>query len=388
MSPKGAAGFVLSIGSLDSRDDADIRAKLVEENLVDAVVILPENLFYNTTIGACLWFIRRNKSSDETLFVDARKLKYIEGRSQRSLSEELMLNIAAIFRLHYGQKQDFLELVHNYLGRSNAFLSDFHKQVETAYLLFADALRQLEHFWAQSPALLSAEKQAEVLDFQLVAKIEQLHNDITALPDAATTFFAENTDAWQSAFAQYAAAFDALQTDEMNRQQQHLTNQLLPLLAALPNWTARYESINTQLAECLDFIKTLTAKSPKLKKLWATANVFYDAYALLRTAPELTDTATQIQYFQQQVAWLHVQFPDAHYRNVKGMCHAAAIAEVREQGYVLTPARYVGIAEIEETEEDYAAKIAELQQILFNQMQHSVGLDADIRQSLAQLKGA
>jgi type I restriction enzyme M protein len=57
LAPTGCAGFVLSNGSLSSNTggEGDIRKRIVEDDLVDCIVMLPTQLFYNTGIPACLW---------------------------------------------------------------------------------------------------------------------------------------------------------------------------------------------------------------------------------------------------------------------------------------------------------------------------------------------
>jgi type I restriction enzyme M protein len=83
LAPNGIAGFVLANGSMSSNQsgEGEIRKALIEGDLVDCMVALPGQLFYNTQIPACLWFLTRNKGNGkfrqrqgETLFIDARKL--------------------------------------------------------------------------------------------------------------------------------------------------------------------------------------------------------------------------------------------------------------------------------------------------------------------------
>ena len=67
LAPTGAAGFVLSNGSLSSNTsgEGEIRKALVEQDLVDCIVMLPTQLFYNTGIPACLWFLSRYKNGNK-----------------------------------------------------------------------------------------------------------------------------------------------------------------------------------------------------------------------------------------------------------------------------------------------------------------------------------
>jgi len=82
LSANGRAGFVLSNGSMstNTRTEGDIRQHIVDADLVDCMVALPPQLFYNTQIPACLWFLNRNKPTHrkgQTLFIDARNMGYL-----------------------------------------------------------------------------------------------------------------------------------------------------------------------------------------------------------------------------------------------------------------------------------------------------------------------
>ena len=103
LSPTGSAGFVLSNGSLSSNTsgEGDIRKALVEADLVDCIVMLPTQLFYNTGIPACLWFLSRYKNGNksrsrkgEVLFIDASELGYMVNRRNRAFSDEDIAKIA------------------------------------------------------------------------------------------------------------------------------------------------------------------------------------------------------------------------------------------------------------------------------------------------------
>ena len=95
----GVAGFVMANGSLSSVSggEGDIRQRIVEADLIDAIVALPPQLFLTTGIPACLWFLTRDKTgrnlrasdrdrTGETLFVDARKLGMMETSTLRVLT--------------------------------------------------------------------------------------------------------------------------------------------------------------------------------------------------------------------------------------------------------------------------------------------------------------
>ena len=95
LAPTGIAGFVLANGSMSSNtsNEGEIRKSIVEEDLVDCMVALPSQLFYNTMIPACLWFVARDKDnhgkrkrSGEILFIDARNMGKMIDRRHRELT--------------------------------------------------------------------------------------------------------------------------------------------------------------------------------------------------------------------------------------------------------------------------------------------------------------
>ncbi|MBK7357724.1 MAG: SAM-dependent DNA methyltransferase [Saprospiraceae bacterium] len=64
LSENGVAGFVLANGALSGGgDEYKIRRKLIENNLVEAILVLPRNLFYTTDISVTLWFLNKNKKA-------------------------------------------------------------------------------------------------------------------------------------------------------------------------------------------------------------------------------------------------------------------------------------------------------------------------------------
>ncbi len=71
LAPNGVAGFVLANGSMSSNQsgEGDIRRAMVEADVVDVMVALPPQLFFNTQIPACLWFLAKDKSGSLFGFV-------------------------------------------------------------------------------------------------------------------------------------------------------------------------------------------------------------------------------------------------------------------------------------------------------------------------------
>ena len=70
LSENGVAGFILSNGALSGDGtEKEIRKKLIENNLVESIIILPRNMFYTTDISVTLWILNKN-SSRSHLYID------------------------------------------------------------------------------------------------------------------------------------------------------------------------------------------------------------------------------------------------------------------------------------------------------------------------------
>ncbi len=115
LGPKGVEGFVLANGSMSSNtsNEGEIRKNIVEADLVDCMVALPGQLFYNTMIPACLWFVARDKQNSkfrdrrgEVLFIDARKLGTMADRRHRELTQEDIKKIADTYHVWRGELVD------------------------------------------------------------------------------------------------------------------------------------------------------------------------------------------------------------------------------------------------------------------------------------------
>ncbi len=102
LKPTGTAGVVLANGSMSSNtnNEGAIRKAMVDADVVEIMVALPPQLFFNTQIPACLWFLTKDKNKNgrnrkgEFLFIDARKLGRMEGRVNRVFDDADIEKIA------------------------------------------------------------------------------------------------------------------------------------------------------------------------------------------------------------------------------------------------------------------------------------------------------
>ena len=115
LAPGGSAGVVMANGSMSSNSggEGDIRAQLVEADLVSCMVALPTQLFRSTGIPVCTWFFAKDKSAGagggidrtgQVLFIDARNLGHMVDRAERAFSDDDIAKIANTFRAWRGTK--------------------------------------------------------------------------------------------------------------------------------------------------------------------------------------------------------------------------------------------------------------------------------------------
>lgn len=109
--PTGRAGIVLANGSMSSsqNSEGEIRAAMVQADVVEVMVALPGQLFFNTQIPACLWFLTKAKPAHrkgEVLFIDARKLGSMISRVQAELTDEAIDRIASTVAAWRGEAED------------------------------------------------------------------------------------------------------------------------------------------------------------------------------------------------------------------------------------------------------------------------------------------
>lgn len=121
LAPNGSMALLLANGSMSSNTsgEGEIRKRLIEDDKIECMVALPGQLFTNTQIPACIWFLTKNKKahpdksgegayrdrSGEVLFIDARRLGYMKDRVLRAFTQEDIEKIAGTihsWRMAYG----------------------------------------------------------------------------------------------------------------------------------------------------------------------------------------------------------------------------------------------------------------------------------------------
>ena len=121
LSDNGVAGFILANGALSGGgEEYKIRKKLIENNIVDAIVIIPRNTFYSTDISVTLWILNKNKTKhtaeinkqtknyrkrDEVLFMDLRRWGSVVEKKFMELTKNDINQVAQNY--HNWQQEDY-----------------------------------------------------------------------------------------------------------------------------------------------------------------------------------------------------------------------------------------------------------------------------------------
>ena len=105
LAPEGRAGIVMPRGTLTSSQGGDdaIRKAFLDDDVIECIIDLPGQLFFNTQIPSSLWFFNKDKSkwksdrNDQVLFIDARKLGTAISRTQIEFSDAEIARLSDTF---------------------------------------------------------------------------------------------------------------------------------------------------------------------------------------------------------------------------------------------------------------------------------------------------
>ncbi|MBS9780981.1 MAG: type I restriction-modification system subunit M [Gammaproteobacteria bacterium] len=156
----GRMGVVVPHGVLfRGSSEGKIRTKLIDENLLDAVIGLPEKLFYGTGIPAAILIFKKNKTDEKVLFIDASR-EFKAGKNQNLLTDE---NIAKIVETYNNR-----ESVDKY-----AYLADMAEIAENDYNL--NIPRYVDTFEEEEEIDLMAVRQERL---ELQAELQKLEKQM------------------------------------------------------------------------------------------------------------------------------------------------------------------------------------------------------------------
>lgn len=310
----GRAGFVMANSASDARGaEAEARAKLVNDGMVDVMVTIASNFFYTVTLPVTLWFLDRAKTDaahprhGQTLFIDARRTYHQITRKLREFTEAQQQNLTAIVWLYRGETAKFQALRQRYLEALVTWRDtevtdpDFEPKRE-----YQGLTRHRGGYMAALQVLAMS-----VLDWR--DGVELLLSDEARKAQRALPSWGEDLSLLLE------LTVDTLPTDKAG-------------LVALG-----------QRAEALVNFADKTLR-PAKDKTWSGANLRGWLRQVLDMLDSLLFVMERVGYFEAQLAWLDGHFPDGEYRDVEGLCYLANRTDIQAQQYSLNPGRYVGVA--------------------------------------------
>ena len=182
LSESGVAGFLLANGALSGGgDEYKIRKQLIENNLVEAILILPQNMFYTTNISVTLWILNKNKK--ETIREIGDETRNYRDRQKEILFMDLR-EMGEPFEKKYIQFSDtdiqkITETYHSWQRRDNAMsLSDYQDIPEFCYSADIEEIREKDYTLVPSRYIEFVNRDDEI-DFD--EKMKSLQQEIRDL---------------------------------------------------------------------------------------------------------------------------------------------------------------------------------------------------------------
>jgi len=348
LKPQGRAALVMANSASDARhSEAEIRQRLIKENLIYAMLTLPSNMFYTVTLPATLWFFDKAKKDDRILFIDARNIFTQIDRAHREFSDEQIQNIAIISQLHKGRREKFVQLIDRYFAAGMERLAENKNRVAP---VSAQLLEVLDD---------AAGKEA-------VGELVMQWAGLNKL---------------QSRYEQYQVKHGGEKVaDHKNTAQHKLREFFDPFFAAL------HEELK-QLDKTVRQHEKVQAEHNNANGKRSVPD--RKTKALKTALEELHKEVKNAELFYQHIHWLQKRFPKAEYKDVTGLCKLAGRAEVKEEEHSLNPGRYVGVV-IEEdgkTEEEFISELFQQGEDLSELTRQSNAIASIIRKNVLALAG-
>ena len=168
-------------GSMSSsqNNEGTIRREMIEQDAIESMVALPPQLFFNTQIPACLWFLNKDKKANgrdctgEILFIDARKLGRLENRVNRVFDDSDIQKIAKTYHAwkQTGETDEPYEDVLGLCKSANLTEIASHGYILTpGRYVGAEAVEDNDEVFTEKMARLTKELAAQ---FETSAKLEK-----------------------------------------------------------------------------------------------------------------------------------------------------------------------------------------------------------------------
>lgn len=377
LNEKGRAGFVMSSqASSAGHGEKDVRKKIVETGDVDVMISIRSNFFYTRTVPCELWHFDRAKPPErrgKVLMLDARNVYRKVTRKIYDFSPEQMQNLTAIVWLYRGQKDRFLALVRDYLGR----VCRESEAIPAALEAFDTRLADLR---GRFDCLADAVEKHENLDS---AKQQAFAEAVTELRKEVSLYGADRNKLL-AAIGDFVKKF-AKALPGKNDAQHSARKAYDPIAEAIRG-----------LIKQVDLLYKLASRIVDLGAEWSADEFISEAYdrratgKLVKQLDEERKAAVEqlkhATYFHRQVVWLQDRFPKAELQAVPGLVKLVDRKEIEVADWSLTPGRYVDVAPPEEDEDfDFEQTLRDIHTELADLNKEAVELAAKIQENFGEL---
>ncbi|RXE57707.1 type I restriction-modification system subunit M [Acetivibrio mesophilus] len=301
LNDSGRAGFVMAASATDSGNkDREIRKQLIQTGHVDCLMSVANNFFYKVSLPCSLWFFDKGKKEelkDKVLFIDSRNYYTVVDRTLNEWSEWQMKNLNAIVWLYRGEKGKYAKLLQDYWTQIINDCKELDTEFESVSVLLKGYGEKLKPLRVQ------------ILD---IIKNAKDINQLLPLNDLLKKYTTE-LNASLKALCEYG---DGLEKDEAKEFAKTIDETATTWDRFKKSVSSRIEEVVSQIKACRTVIK--------------------------------------------EAKWLTEKFRDGTYTDVLGLCKVATIDEIEEKNWSLTPGAYVGVAPVEEDDENFEERMTEI----------------------------
>ncbi len=377
LSETGRAGFVMSSqASSAGHGEKEVRKKIVETGDVDVMISIRSNFFYTRSVPCELWFFDRAKPAerrDKVLMLNARNVYRKVTRKIYDFSPEQMKNLAAIVWLHRGQRERFLALVKDYLGRLCMEID----AVPTALAAFDTTLTDLRARFDRLTATVAKYCQIDLEKKEPLAGAAQEFGEAVAL-------YENDQEKLVTSLGAFGKEYAAVHPND-NDQQRAARAVFDPIAEAIRGLIKQVDLIYKLAMRTADLGAELSA--------YGAVSAIYDRRGVAKFLKQLEEhrktTVEQLKqavYFHRQIVWLQDRFPAAELQAVPGLVKLVDRMDIEAADWSLTPGRSVGFAPAEDDDDfDFEQVLRDLHTELADLNKEAAQLAQRIQENFEEL---
>jgi len=366
----GRAGFVMASSATDAGNtEKAIRQKLIETGAVDCIVSVGNNFFYTRSLPCHVWFLDRGKRAEnqgKILMIDARNTFRKVTTTINDYSPGQLLTFTAIMNAYRGDSQAISKAAKQLQTQAFEQAANLAEAVNTLRQQCADSI-------ANNAVLDFSAAQIELAQRLSIDKPSPEGNELKlGRHTGRDCRYPEHMDVNQANHPWHLDSgnpcrndgrlsqlngFDTFDYTACHALLSSFESPVVTLSGLLEGYKAQLDAAKKALDK-KDSAgkKQLDEQGKLLRELNGAISAYQNQYGKSQVGEPLQD------YKQALKDWHHLleHFPDGHYADVEGLCKIVDLVEVAENGYSLTPGRYVGYSIQVDEDFDYQGRIEEI----------------------------